>query len=389
MANWSDLQHDMLGLIAQHLDKIEDYVAFGAVCKSWRAAASEKNFKGLRLWQQIPCLMLAAKDDFNREFYSLMEKQVVAKVSLPQLKGKKCYESLGWLLTIGQQGEMSLLNPFSGVEIELPNQNTFPEYDVYETDPDIFVRKMVLSLRPSREAPEDDDFVVMIICGGVGFLAFWRPKDLRWNRIETRNSSYADVIYTDGQFYAIDHMGNVVVCDVLEANPTDQARIIARFSLELWYKKELYLVKSSSTDGEPFLVVTRDNIPNYEDEQGFELDKPIYGTTEFQVFELVSTTGGGKEITSRWKEVKNLGSRSIFLGHSSSMCLENNKLAHEIRPGHIYFTDDAWEGYLEIPEGGGKDMGVYNLEKGVTAPLYDAPLRFSRTCPSIWITPNF
>ncbi|XP_071918896.1 uncharacterized protein [Coffea arabica] len=164
---------------------------------------------------------------------------------------------------------------------------------------------------------------------------------------------------------------------------------IARFSPKLWYKKELYLVKSSSTDGEPFLVVTRDKIPNYEDEQGFELDKPIYGTTEFQVFELVSTTGGGKEITSRWKEVKNLGSRSIFLGHSSSMCLENNKLGPGIKSGHIYFTDDAWEAYLEIPEGGGKDMGVYNLEKGVTAPLYDAPLRLSRTCPSLWITPNF
>lgn len=79
MGDWSKLQHDLLELIAlQHLTRLEDYVAFGAVCTSWCAAAAErKNFKGLELWQQVPCLMLAesedksddnhGKDQFDRE----------------------------------------------------------------------------------------------------------------------------------------------------------------------------------------------------------------------------------------------------------------------------------------------------------------------------------
>ncbi|KAL3498843.1 hypothetical protein ACH5RR_041575 [Cinchona calisaya] len=77
---------DMLELIAQHVTKIEDFVAFGAVCTSWRSAASasKKNFKGLKLWQKIPCLILWSEDD-DREFYSLMEREVVAKGAEVQL----------------------------------------------------------------------------------------------------------------------------------------------------------------------------------------------------------------------------------------------------------------------------------------------------------------
>ncbi|KAL3499333.1 hypothetical protein ACH5RR_038426 [Cinchona calisaya] len=61
--NWSDLQHDVLELIAQCHIKIEDCVAFGAVCTSWRAASSANNFKGLRLPQKFPCLMLVEDND--------------------------------------------------------------------------------------------------------------------------------------------------------------------------------------------------------------------------------------------------------------------------------------------------------------------------------------
>ncbi|KAL3498860.1 hypothetical protein ACH5RR_041592 [Cinchona calisaya] len=339
MANWSQLQHDMLELIAQHLSQIEDYVAFGAVCTSWRAAAaaSKKNFKGLKLWQKIPCVMLSSEDD-DREFYSSMEREVVAKVSLPNLKGKKCYESLGWLLVVGQQGEMSLVQPFSAHdEIPLPHQNTFKHDDWLNTLREIFVEKFMLSANPC----ETSDFVVMLICGSVGYLAFWRNNDQKWTKIKTRNSRYGDVKYYNGKFYAIDYMGYFVVCDISGPNRTKATIIVCltRYSDNsstalhecsinlIVQNKHLYIVESSSSDNkESLLIVTRDCFANYDDGQGGELDSPTYDTKGFQVYEVDLLRG-------IWKEINSLGNRALFLGHSASLSLDvsSNKLSPEIK----------------------------------------------------------
>lgn len=395
MASWSELQRDLLESIAQRLDKMEDFVAFGGVCTCWRAAATKNNFKGLRLWQQIPYLMLSAQDDekdVDREFYSLIERQVVAKVSLPKLRGKKFYESLGWLLTVGSEGDMSLLNPFLGaLEIQLPHQNTFPEYEQYETHPHIFVQKMALSARPN----EVENFVVMLICGSVNYLAFWRPNDRNWNRIETRKSAYTDVIYhnNSSRFYAIDHAGNVVACDVSGPNPAE-ARVVFRFDRELFDFKEMYVFEFSSSEKlekDSLVIVTRDNHPDFGDDQDVELEFPVYGTTEFKVYEVDLSEGGHNEVAiSPPREIKSLGSRAFFLGQSASMSLEVSSNNPAIKPNHIYFTDDCWFGYISNPEGGGKDMGVYNLETRTIEPFYEGERQLlSRICPSLWVTPKF
>ncbi|CDP12064.1 unnamed protein product [Coffea canephora] len=402
MANWCELQYDMLEVIAQHLTKIEDYVAFGAVCTSWRAAAAnkKKNFRGIPLWKQIPCLMVAAKDENDvgdREFYSLLENEVVAKVNLPKLKGKRYLEALGWLLLIGEEGDMSLLNPFSsGPEIPLPNQNTIPGYDRYEPDAFIFVEKFALSARPSEAEEEEEkceDYVVMLICGSVRFLAFWKPGDQSWNRVVLRVSVYSDVTYYNGQIYAVDKKGNVVVC-----NPKNngEARILATLCYRFWDLKQLYIAESERE--ESLLVVTRDNFPFFDDDA--EDREPRYGTAEFKVFEMDLSAGGrggaqgGSWSSSRLclKEIKSLGNRALFLGHSATVSFEvssNGKLAPGIKPNHIYFTDDCWLGYGATAGGGGKDMGVYNMETGTVEPFYHAPKVLSYICPSAWITPNF
>jgi hypothetical protein len=218
--DWAELNFDLLVLVAKRIEKIEDFVSFASVCTSWRAAAAMNNFKGLRLWQRIPCLMLpmGGEDDVVRRFYSLLDDEIVAEVSLPNFKGKRCIESLGWFLSSGQDEKHSLLNPFTGHEIQLPGQTAFPQMDGY-----IFMRKMVLSARPDETA----EYILMVICGGMSELAFWRPRDKNWTRIKTRRAAYSDVTFYDGKFYAIDVQGFLVVCNPAGSNPR-KGQILAR-----------------------------------------------------------------------------------------------------------------------------------------------------------------
>ncbi|KAG5593359.1 hypothetical protein H5410_043873, partial [Solanum commersonii] len=46
-----------------------------------------------------------------------------------------------------------------------------------------------------------------------------------------------------------------------------------------------------------------------------------------------------------------------------------------IKPDHIYITDDCLGAYLQFKEGGGLDMGVFNLADGSIQPHYMKHMR--------------
>ncbi|XP_042505625.1 uncharacterized protein LOC122082219 [Macadamia integrifolia] len=200
-------------------------------------------------------LLLAIKEDSDsRGFYSLSTKKVY-QLNLPEARGRKCFSSCGWLITLGLDLEIHLFNPFSRtrVQIRLPPQSTFPnqydletdsEPDIYdpETDsePDIydpetdseiereyirrvFMRKVILSSRPSKRIPcEDDDekCVVMGMFSKHCKLAFLRLGDEIWTPIYTPEGiGISDVIYMNGQFYALSDEGKLVIVDISSPDP--------------------------------------------------------------------------------------------------------------------------------------------------------------------------
>ncbi|KAH0703281.1 hypothetical protein KY285_017559 [Solanum tuberosum] len=108
MPDWSEL----LALIARGLNLIEDYSIFRTVCKSWHAAATKNNFNSDL--PRVPWLMLAEEDGSSscRKFFSLYNGMILKK-RIPKASRKLCMESLGWLITVGEdEGEVSLLHPF-------------------------------------------------------------------------------------------------------------------------------------------------------------------------------------------------------------------------------------------------------------------------------------
>ncbi|XP_049348802.1 F-box protein At4g35733-like [Solanum verrucosum] len=387
MAEWSELPFDLLVSIGRCLNLIEDYLNFGCVCKSWHSVATKTNFNNDLC--RAPWLMLAEEEDNEvRKFFSLYNGMILNK-RIPKASRKRCLESMGWLITVGEEGEISLLHPFSDVQIELPHQNTTVEYNEHQTGAlTCFIGKAVLSASPSHTS----DYLLMVIDGGSRFLSFWRPGDIRWTRVTWEGinySSFADLIYFNGQIYAVDYSGNLLVCNVADvvSPKLTKCHIIPSQPHE-HIPEHLYILESL---GSLFVVVRYgvhfrlvqddwDMIPLTLVPRPYHVGVEVtYGTRYFRVSRVDLAA-------SKMTETKELGDAAFFLGANASLSVQASRYPG-IKPNHIYFTDDFYETYMSYEEGGGLDMGVFNLADGSIQPHYNG-VSLSRFCPPTWVTPT-
>ncbi|KAL6199119.1 hypothetical protein ACLB2K_028906 [Fragaria x ananassa] len=107
LANWSDLPQDLTITIAKRLVCMEDFLSFGAVCKSWRSTATKEKFTG-GLTHQVPFLTLPQNDGTaNRESYNLAKGKRFQLSGL-ELKGRQSlFSSLGWLMTVSEDANVN------------------------------------------------------------------------------------------------------------------------------------------------------------------------------------------------------------------------------------------------------------------------------------------
>ncbi|KAK4735298.1 hypothetical protein R3W88_009559 [Solanum pinnatisectum] len=108
-----------------------------------------------------------------------------------------------------------------------------------------FICKAVLTANPSHTS----DYLLMVIKGGIRFLSFWRPGDVRWTRVTWEGINYnlfSDLIYFNGQIYAVDYSGDLLVCDVADvvgSEPT-KGHIVAQIPLEPQHCRDhLYILE--------------------------------------------------------------------------------------------------------------------------------------------------
>ncbi|KAK9284042.1 hypothetical protein L1049_012302 [Liquidambar formosana] len=195
-----------------------------------------------------------------------------------------------------------LLNPFTGSEIQLPRKKIAV----------LSVSKFVLSSHTM-----EGDSTIMAIHGKRKKLAFYKPGDGTWTHIEEDNDDpYVDLMYHEGQFYALDEKRGVVV--VCFGGPSPSTKVVKRQeggSSRHYYKEpeKMYLVGSCGK----LLLVKR----KYKKTQ----------TVGFEVFELDSSN-------QEWVKVSWLGDLALFVGDNYSASISSfNSL--KCRGNCIYFAD--------------------------------------------------
>ncbi|XP_058203098.1 F-box protein SKIP23-like [Rhododendron vialii] len=356
MRNWAELPEDLLVLTANKITLFEDFLSFSGVCRSWRSVAINDNFKGS---EQIPWLMLSDKDKPDeRKFVSLRKGGVIRTVNLPEVRGKRCLETLGWLVTIAEDGEINLLHPFTRVQINLPHVTTFKNYHMRTSDKNMsFIRKAVLSTRPE----ESKDYALVVAYGDSGFVGFWRPGDKSWTDVRISLLYFHDIIFHEGLFYGVVGRGFVFAFDVWGPNPTRPW--IALLAPDMYegtgMQEQLFIVEAK---GVVLMVIRYLSGPYFWDDHHYVPDntnrsRVDYRTCRLQVFQAALREQG------QWLEITSLGDNAVFLGDNASVSVDASRFP-EIKANCIYYTDEYWE----FRKQGGvlKHTGIYCLEDGRT-----------------------
>ncbi|XP_004300850.1 PREDICTED: F-box protein SKIP23-like [Fragaria vesca subsp. vesca] len=362
-ANWSDLPQDLVLSIARRIGSAQDFVTFGAVCKTWSRAFTKQDFLG-GLTHAVPLLMLPKYSDNTQECYNLTRGRFCRlDINLSEAKAKRmppkwyyCHSSLGWLILPPQNEDSSnpvcMFHPFNHTRIVLP---TYGDGDSIEN--------FVLSSSPSFPS----DYTAMISYRWTRRAAFWRPKDKRWINVSlpTRppnlyGNCFDDIAFYKGQFYVAERMPlyeNFLVCDIDDHKAEGK---LSNLKSNLFpchggkRTEHLNLVESAGD----LLVVLR---------YSFESSHRIVG---FRVFKVPFDTDD-------WTEVEDLGNRALFLGDNSSFSVETSPGYSRCKANCIYFTTDR------VCR---QQCGVFSMEDRQVKPLLHKFAWFEN--PYIWIQPS-
>ncbi|KAF9589046.1 hypothetical protein IFM89_018308 [Coptis chinensis] len=219
----------------------------------------------------------------HRTFFSFSSKKLFNIQLLEEAQGRRCWGSpYGWLVTMGLDRNIHLLNPLSKIQLSLPSQRTFPRdlqdgFRKPETLCQVFLHKFALSSNPSFS---NQSCVVMTIYGGINRVAFAAPGDEAWTPVKRSPlGNAADIISFNGHFYAVNAYGYLSICELSTKTPHTIDIAPPPFDVECTSMYKFYLMEIS---GVLHLIVRNldaddpDGCPDYfydsESTDDFEFD---------------------------------------------------------------------------------------------------------------------
>ncbi|KAI3796274.1 hypothetical protein L1987_38941 [Smallanthus sonchifolius] len=91
-----------------------------------------------------------------------------------------------------------------------------------------------------------------------------------------------------------------------------------------------------------------------------------------------------REHDGKWSKITSLGDKAVILGFNSPFA---TNACRGMKPDCMYFTDDHYEPYLDLPDGGGGDVGVYHMFDGSIEAMFDLQESVFR-CSPLWLQTN-
>ncbi|KAJ3687855.1 hypothetical protein LUZ61_017019 [Rhynchospora tenuis] len=242
--DWANLPPEIVELISEKVKYIVDYVRFRAVCSAWRSASLPKP---RHLPPQLPWLMLpydghswTTRDDTTRFFYDVWESKM-REILLPETETMTCCASYrGWLLLVSYKGrEVSLLNPLTRSEIELPAFGTW--FDPYYIG--FGKSKMTFS------ADLTDPNCLITVFLEEYWVISCRIGDRIWKRYYPRKE-LVDATCYNGRLYLL-YEGEV---KIIESNKLEDRRALVP-ELTIVLEPELTAVKKRFVEGKSGVYV--------------------------------------------------------------------------------------------------------------------------------------
>ncbi|GAY52529.1 hypothetical protein CUMW_142520 [Citrus unshiu] len=365
-------------------------IRFSNSKRRWKSASASAAVSDKHI-ECNPLLMLPPKNG-SISFLDLSKgsSSSLLRVNLPEDPYPEKYEngryfsSRGWLIKFIDScispNYMTLVHPFSRLQLKLPSIETLVASDPYEhnrhCEEGCFITFILTKCVLSSSNP--DSLQAMLLYGRDGNLGCARPGGQVWRKINTSNNAkhFVDAIYFQNQFYAINAFGQIFAVKDDDSTATRIAELPAEFIEDV--VEYLYMVESE--DGTLF-VVSRRGVQVPPTHLGYLTEENTFRTLGFQVFEVDLST-------NKWSKIQNLGNRSLFLGFNSSLSVDASSNS-ECKPNCIYFTDDFVDSYWylaaeEYVEAGGKDTGIYNMENGSIEPFFETD-PFHPFNPLMWL----
>ncbi|XP_076953608.1 putative F-box protein At5g55150 [Bidens hawaiensis] len=387
MTTWSDLLPEILNTISGKLEYYEDYINFLCVCTSWNQSTTKTKHNIQHLPSRFPMIMFAEsntnEDHDNRKFFLLSNGGTTRKTPLPEAHRQRCVSTHGWLVTIGEREFYTkLVNPLSHAQIDLPQLYMFDE--LY-TDQDEWMyygfcmRKALFT--SSSSLFKNPSFRVVIIWGES--IGYCRLGDVSRSRMDGWEGHLFDISYhsTRKQLYVVATIGTIYECDIENdvSDPLKLSRVATFPANDFWCMSVpwAYLLEWGHKS---LLMVIRERyyFKKHDDEYG---RYGSYRTSRFKCFVLDIDDG-------KWWETTSLENKAIFVGFNSSFAINvgfASDLAECVKRNCIYFTDDLYEPYRGLPDGGGGDVGIYDMFSGQIETLLKSQESVFRGSPPLWL----
>jgi hypothetical protein len=165
--------------------------------------------------------------------------------------------------------------------------------------------------------------------GQIAFaIAFARLGDEKWTRLPSHRY-FQDCIYKDGLLYAVTSFGEIVAFDL--SGPVVTKKIIMDRVKNFSGRERFYIVQAPWGD---LLQVRRPEVWIKKEADGHQHQATFENKIKWM--EMYKVCG----VTRKLEQINNLGDHVLFLGSNQSLRCRAKEYP-QLKPNHVYFTDDV------------------------------------------------